>query len=163
MNWLDIIFVCLAGIGFVKGLFDGLIKQVVSLIALGLGIFFCGKAAIWFQGWLSTREWFPPEAVLIGSYVLGFLVIVGLVILAGRIVHWLIGVTPLSIVNHLLGGVIGIVLMLLFISLVLNIMDVTDMGSKLIPAETKVESRYYFRMKEVLPMIYAEGLFYVKN
>ena len=36
MNWLDIILVCLAGIGFVKGLFDGVIKQVVSLIALWL-------------------------------------------------------------------------------------------------------------------------------
>ena len=33
MNWLDITLLCLAGIGFVKGLFDGIIKQVVSLIA----------------------------------------------------------------------------------------------------------------------------------
>ncbi len=40
MNWLDIILVCLAGIGFVKGLFDGVIKQVVSLIALVVAIFF---------------------------------------------------------------------------------------------------------------------------
>lgn len=39
MNWLDIILVCLAGIGFVKGLFDGVIKQVVSLIALVVAIF----------------------------------------------------------------------------------------------------------------------------
>lgn len=40
MNWLDIVLVCLAGIGFVKGLFDGVIKQVVSLIALVVAIFF---------------------------------------------------------------------------------------------------------------------------
>lgn len=39
MNWLDITLLCLAGIGFVKGLFDGVIKQVVSLIALLVGIF----------------------------------------------------------------------------------------------------------------------------
>lgn len=26
MNWLDITLLCLAGIGFVKGLFDGIIK-----------------------------------------------------------------------------------------------------------------------------------------
>ena len=41
MNWLDITLLCLAGIGFVKGLFDGIIKQVVSLIALVIAIFFC--------------------------------------------------------------------------------------------------------------------------
>ena len=40
MNWLDITLLCLAGIGFVKGLFDGIIKQVVSLIALVIAIFF---------------------------------------------------------------------------------------------------------------------------
>lgn len=39
MNWLDITLLCLAGIGFVKGLFDGIIKQVVSLIALVIAIF----------------------------------------------------------------------------------------------------------------------------
>ena len=30
----------------VKGLFDGIIKQVVSLIALVIAIFFCGKAGL---------------------------------------------------------------------------------------------------------------------
>ena len=39
MNWLDITLLCLAGIGFVKGLFDGIIKQVVSLIASDRDLF----------------------------------------------------------------------------------------------------------------------------
>ena len=52
MNWLDITLLCLAGIGFVKGLFDGVIKQVVSLIALVIAIFFCGKAAAWLKGYI---------------------------------------------------------------------------------------------------------------
>ena len=53
MNWLDITLLCLAGIGFVKGLFDGVIKQVVSLIALLVGIFFCTKAALWLRGYIG--------------------------------------------------------------------------------------------------------------
>ena len=47
MNWLDILLLLLAGIGFVKGLFDGVIKQVVLLIALWVGIFCCAKVAVW--------------------------------------------------------------------------------------------------------------------
>ena len=43
MNWLDITLLCLAGIGFVKGLFDGIIKQVVSLIALVMRSFSAEK------------------------------------------------------------------------------------------------------------------------
>ena len=60
MNWLDITLLCLAGIGFVKGLFDGIIKQVVSLIALVIAIFFCGKAAAWLKDiswrWVGFRK-----------------------------------------------------------------------------------------------------------
>ena len=43
MNWLDLVLLCLAGFGFVKGLFDGVIKQVVSLIALLAAIFCCAE------------------------------------------------------------------------------------------------------------------------
>ena len=64
MNWLDITLVCLAGLGFVKGLFDGFIKQVVSLLALVLAIYFCGQIALWFQAFpwqdgLWTMLWTP--------------------------------------------------------------------------------------------------------
>ena len=58
MNWLDITLLCLAGIGFVKGLFDGIIKQVVSLIALVIAIFFCGKAAAWLKGYIELSSGF---------------------------------------------------------------------------------------------------------
>ena len=54
MNWLDIVILCLAGIGFVKGLFDGCIKQVVSLIALLFAIFFCGEVADWLKDYIMA-------------------------------------------------------------------------------------------------------------
>ena len=73
MNWLDITLLCLAGIGFVKGLFDGVIKQVVSLIALLVGIFFCTKAALWLRGYILALGWFPEQGVTVLSYVAGFL------------------------------------------------------------------------------------------
>ena len=108
MNWLDITLLCLAGIGFVKGLFDGVIKQVVSLIALVVAIFFCSKAAAWLKGYIVALNWFPPEGVTILSYVAGFLLIVGVIMLAGEIMSRVVGVTPLSVLNHLGGGVVGL-------------------------------------------------------
>ena len=54
MNWLDLVLLCLAGFGFVKGLFDGVIKQVVSLIALLASIFCCAEVAGWLRGYLLT-------------------------------------------------------------------------------------------------------------
>ena len=159
MNWLDIVLVCLAGIGFAKGLFDGVIKQVVSLIALMAAIFFCAKAAAWLRGYILASGWFPEEGVTILSYIAGFILILGVVMLAGEIVHRVIGVTPLSILNHLAGGLFGLCLMILFVSLLLNILEAVDRGSVLISREAKIESRFYNSVKEIVPTIYPGNLF----
>ena len=117
MNWLDITLLCLAGIGFVKGLFDGIIKQVVSLIALVIAIFFCGKAAAWLKGYILALGWFPEEGVTILSYIAGFILIMGVFILAGELVTKVVGATPLSVINHLFGGFFGLLVVLVFTSL----------------------------------------------
>ena len=160
MNWLDITLLCLAGIGFVKGLFDGVIKQVVSLIALLVGIFFCTKAALWLRRNILALGWFPEQGVTVLSYVAGFLLIVGVILLAGEILTRVVGATPLSVLNHLAGGVLGFCFMMAFISLLLNGMEMIDKGSVLIPRGAKVESRFYNSVKEIIPTIYFQNLFF---
>ena len=160
MNWLDITLLCLAGIGFVKGLFDGVIKQGVSLIALLVGIFFCTKAALWLRGYILALGWFPEQGVTVLSYVAGFLLIVGVILLAGEILTRVVGATPLSVLNHLAGGVLGLCFMMAFISLLLNGMEMIDKGSVLIPRGAKVESRFYNSVKEIIPTIYFQNLFF---
>ena len=159
MNWLDITLLCLAGIGFAKGLFDGIIKQVVSLIALVVGIFFCGKAADWLKGYIIATGWFPAEGVTVLSYLAGFLLIVGVLLLVGEIVHRIVGATPLSLLNHLGGGLFGLMLTTLFASLVLNVLEFVDRGGVWISREAKVESRLYYGIKEIIPTIFPHNLF----
>jgi membrane protein required for colicin V production len=159
MNWLDIVLVCLAAIGLLKGLFDGVVKQVTSLIALVIAIFLCGKVAAWLKGYILSLGWLPEQGVTIFSYILGFLLLVGIVLLTGEIVHKVIDVTPLSVLNHLAGGLFGLLLMIVFISLLLNLIEIIDRGSALIPLETKVESRFYDPVKRIIPTIYPSGLF----
>jgi len=163
MNWLDITLLCLAGIGLLKGLFDGVIKQVVSLIALVVGIYFCAKAAGWLRGYINDLGWFPEQGVTILSYILGFLLIVGILLLAGEIVHRVIGATPLSILNHIAGGIFGLAVIVLFISLLMNILETVDRGSVLIPLDSKVESRFYYPVKEIIPTIYPKSLFFLEE
>ena len=159
MNWLDITLLCLAGIGFGKGLFDGFIKQVVSLIALVAAIFLCGEAAGWLRGYIVALGWFPEQGVSILSYVAGFILIMGVLVLAGEIVTKVIDATPLSIINHLGGGLLGLLLSLLFTSLVLNFLDFVDKSSLFISQETKVESQFYEPVRRIVPTIYPHNLF----
>lgn len=160
MNWLDIVLVCLAGVGFMKGLFDGMIKQVVSLIALVVALFFCTKAADWLREYIIKLDWFPTESITTISYIFGFILILGIFLLAGEIVHRIIGATPLSIFNHLAGGVLGLIVTVLFLSLTLNLLEIVDKKSTLISHETKIESRFYQHIQGIVPTIYPHKLFY---
>lgn len=160
MNWLDIVLVCLAGMGFLKGLFDGMIKQVVSLIALFIAIFFCGKVAGWLSGYVVQLDFFSAESVEIISYVLGFVLILGVLLLVGEIMHKIIDVTPLGILNHFSGGIVGLLVMILFLSLSLNLLEIIDKKSVLISHETKIESRFYHHIQVLVPTIYPHKLFY---
>jgi membrane protein required for colicin V production len=158
MNWLDIVVLCLAGAGLLKGLKDGVIKQTVSLVALILGIFFCGKAAAWLKTYISGWG-FPGQGVTILSYILGFLMIVGILLLAGEIMHRVVGATPLSLLNHVGGGLFGLLIMLLFISLLLNLLEIIDRGSVLLSIESKVESRFYYPVRQIIATIFPGDVF----
>ena len=159
MNWLDIVLLVLAGIGLVKGLFDGIVKQVVSLIALLVAILFCAEVAAWLQGYIAQLGWLPDYGVTIASYVLGFMLIVGVLKLVGDAMSHLIGITPLGVLNHLMGGVFGLMFMMFFLSLTLNVMEYIDRGSLLIPREAKVESKLYYSIKQIVPTIFPTNLF----
>jgi membrane protein required for colicin V production len=153
MNWLDITILCLCGVGLIKGLFDGMIKQVVALAALIIGLYLCSAVAGWLCGYATGLEWFPPKAVVPVSYVLGFILIVGIVLLAGNIVHRLISATPLGFFNHLFGGFLGVMLMVLFISIIFNIMELVDIQSTFLSQEVKVESRFYNIIRSIIPVL----------
>jgi len=155
MNWLDILLLCLAGIGFVKGLFDGVIKQVVLLIALWVGIFCSARVAVWLH---SAFTWFPAAGVFT-SYILAFVLTVGVIWLVGMLVDQLIGVTPLGVINHLLGGLFGAGLMLIVASFFLNVTTLIDRKEWIITEKSKTESHLYAPVKQIVPTIYPSHLF----
>lgn len=159
MNWLDIVLVCLAGFGFVKGLSEGIIRQVVSLIALLAAIFCCAEVADWLRKYIVELNLFPEFWVTILSYVFGFMLIIGILKLVGDLMSKVIGVTPLSLLNHLLGGLFGLMFMMFFMSLLLNVVERIDRNSTWIARETKNESRFYSPIQQIVPTIFPPNLF----
>ena len=159
MNWLDIVILCLLGAGLIKGLFDGAIKQAVALAALVFGVYLCSGVAGWLCNYLVQLDWFPQGIILFIGYFLGFILIVGIILLAGRIVNRIVDATPLSIFNHVSGGIIGLVLMVVFISVTLNLIEMIDHQSALLSQEVKVESRFYYVIKNIISTHFPGKLF----
>ncbi len=159
MNWLDITLLCLTGVGLVKGLFDGIIKQAISLIAVIAAIFLYAKAGLWLHEYIVKLGWFSENVIMLICYIAGFIFILAIVLLAGEIIHRIISATPLSLLNHLGGGVFGAALSLIFISLALNIIQIADTQSIVIPKKIKTTSLLYEPIKKIIPTISPTGLF----
>lgn len=158
-NWLDIVIICLVGTGFLKGWIDGFIRQMVALFALLAAIYLCAKVAVFIREYILQTGWFPENTVTVVSYVIAFVCILMVVTLVGGWVHKVMDATPLSLVNHLAGAVFGAVVALFIASLTLNLLEGIDRRSVILTPQTKVESRLYDYVKEVVPAICPADLF----
>jgi len=159
VNWLDIVILCLVGAGLVKGFFDGMIKQVVAVVALIIGIYLSTGAAKWVSSYLTQLDWIPIQIIFPISYFLGFVIIVGVILLAGNIIHRLVSVTPLGIFNKIMGGLLGLFLMVFFMSFLFLIIERFDTNSALLPREIKIESRFYYVIKSIIPTVLPGNIF----
>ncbi|MDR2139282.1 MAG: CvpA family protein [Tannerella sp.] len=164
MNGLDIVLAGLAIAGLLKGWADGLLRQIVSLIAFGAAIYLCSEGAEALHGYLLQKEWMAEQTVTLVSYVLAFVFIAGIILLSGWVIHKLVSVTPLSLPNRLAGALFGLVITLFLISLTLNMLEGLDGRSQLISYETKMESQFYFHVKKFASSLYsAEWFFWINH
>jgi membrane protein required for colicin V production len=138
MNWLDVILLLIIGASVIGSFRKGLSRQVIHLAsvvaAILLGAWFYGRVAEYLAPHVSS-----PMAAKLG----GFLVVFCCVMLLGAVVSWTVGkflrVTGLSIVDHLLGAVFGLLRgTLVAVALIMGVMAFSKDGT---PPRAIVESR----------------------
>lgn len=108
MNNLDLALLIGAGIFTLLGVYWGLIRQVLSIIGLLVGVAMGGRYGPDVASWLSS---FVSQPALAG--VLGFIAVVLLVSavasLIASVLRIFVGLLFLGWLDHLLGGVLGLV------------------------------------------------------
>ena len=108
MNNLDYTILIGAGVFFLLGLYWGLIRQVLSLVGLVVGVVAAGRygpdVAIWLSSFISE----PQLAGAIGF--LGVMMLVSAIAsLAASALRIFAGLLFLGWLDHLLGGLLGLV------------------------------------------------------
>jgi len=153
MNYLDIIIaIILMGFG-IEGLRKGLIIEVVSLLAFGVGIY----GAMHFSDFTADRLQdvmeINPKYLNTIAFVLTFVVLVVLVNLLGQLVSKLIRSLNLGFFDRVGGFLFGVakgVLLCSVLVLVLNNLQWTDVIKK----EVREESYLYSHVEKTVPYIY---------
>ena len=151
MNYLDIILIAPLVWGVVKGLKNGIIKELAALLAFVFGIY----GAVYFSGDIQTllSNQFKIESSLTGiiSFASTLLVIIVIINILGFIIDKIINAVALGILNRFLGGVFGLIKNGLILSALLIILNSLDYHLKLIPQDQKNQSILYKPASKIIP------------
>ena len=157
MNKLDMILLLPIGLGFIFGLFKGLIREITSLVAIVLGIYGAKLLAPFVSGLLVSSFHFSEKTALPISYLVLFVAIaIGLLILA-KSLEKLFDSMSLGGLNKFLGGIFGALKYALIVSVLLIVFNAIDSRFSIVSAETKENSFAYKPLMKLAPTLWDEA------
>lgn len=153
MQPIDYVFLLLILIAFVRGMINGLLKEIASLLAIVLGIV-AGRLLSEEVSLLLT-EWFgwSKTVVSICAFVIIFLVVaIGLHSLA-FLLKKILNALNINWLNRLAGGLFGAFKIAVIVSLVLNLCGYVDKYVVVFKPETKEVSVLYCPIEKLVPTL----------
>lgn len=153
MNWFDLTVGILLLIAFINGYRKGLVMQLVGLATVILAAVFGGRFAKTILPEINKLIDLSPEVAKVLSFILAFVAIAIVLSLAGRILQRFIDAVFLSFINRLSGAVIAAGTMMVFLSIILNLVLILDNNKQIINQKIKEESFFFERVEAVVPAI----------
>ncbi len=108
LGWVDIALLAVFGLSVLVGLWRGFVFEIVSLLGWLVAFIIANAAGPLLADYLPMGD-AGSSARLWTAYVLVFVVLLVTCTLLARMLRALVAATPLSFVDHLLGGVFGMV------------------------------------------------------
>ncbi len=153
MNFLDIILAVPIVLLAFGGYKHGLIKEVASLVALILGIYF----AIYFSDVVASYllEYFDinHRYVFIVAFILTFIGVVLAVSLIGRMLDKIASLAALGFINKFLGLIFGFLKGIVIMSVLILLFNMIDSNDNILKEDTRNESMLYGPISNVAPLI----------
>lgn len=153
MNYLDIIIAIILFLFGFKGFRKGLVIEVVTLLAFGVGIYGAMHFSDFTANHLQDFMEINPKYLNTIAFVLTFILLVIVVNMIGRAVTGLIEAMNLSFFNKLGGFVFGVAKGVLLCSLLLLVLNNFQLIGMLKP-EMREKSKLYPYIEETVPYVY---------
>ncbi len=154
MNIFDIVvFICL-GWGIVEGLRKGFISQVVSIVALVLGVWlsvvFAGQLSVWMKDFFTAS----PAVLKTFSFIVIFIVVTLGLTLLGKMLEKVIRLVMLGWLNRLLGVVFSLLKWMVIICLCVAVFDSLNTTFSLVGADKLDASLCYRPVQRICSAIF---------
>lgn len=154
MNFIDWIIFILIGIGMVKGLTDGLVRQLVSLAGIILGTWVAIHYADFTAKFLLRVYDFPVYIWKPLSFFIPFIAMLIAANLLATIFQKVLSGIGLGPLNHVAGAVFGGIKFVLIISIALNLFQQLDSSNRVVKSTTKSNSISFYPVLKVSTTIF---------
>lgn len=146
MNPYDLIIIITVLVGFILGFKDGFVRKLIGLIGFGLAI----VLAVMLKDDLGEMVEFAFDIeIYLAEIIAGITIFFGVILvftLLKRVIHPFDKVN--NLINQLVGGVVGILQLLYFLSAVFLLLNIFDIPGK----STKESSAFYNITYKVIPV-----------
>lgn len=143
MNAIDVILVVPLAWGAVRGFKKGLVTEIASFAALGLGVWGAFKFSDVLGKYLETAFNLEQNWIEFISFVVLFICIVLLVFMLGKFIQGILKKASLGFVNKLAGLLFGLMFFGFILSVILFIFDRLDQHYSIMNEEYKNTSLLY--------------------
>lgn len=133
MNFLDIVFGILLVWGLWRGLKNGLLIEIASIIALILGIYGAIHFSYYIGDYLSIRFDWEARYINILAFVLTFILIVFAVHLIGKLLTKVADIALLGLLNKVAGGIFGALKVAVILGAILVFFERANTSLGLVP------------------------------
>lgn len=153
MNYFDIIIIIPLIWGAYKGFKKGIIIEIASFIALGLGIWGGMKFSSISAKYLSEAFDIAENIMPLISFAATFIIIVIVVFTLAKMFQKIISMVALGFINKAAGALFGMLKFSLIMSVIINITNILNEQVNFIEPEMKNSSVLYEPMGKVAQII----------
>lgn len=156
MNLLDWIFIGIIGFSAIYGLFKGLVKEVISILAVIVGLIGASRLYERMSPLLETRGLGEQAAKIISFFILFILIFIAIVLI-GRLIHKFVHAIFLGWLNRLGGVGFGILRGIVISAIIIMILTITLSDKAPILTQSKL-TPHIMNVSKVLLSLVPEDL-----
>lgn len=154
MNTIDIIILVLLGVGLILGLMKGFLKQLASIIGLVAGLLVARALFVMAGEKLAPELGTSVTVAQVISFIAIWVAVPLILHIVASMLTKALDVIHLGWINRLLGGVLGVLISLLWIGLAIHVIQYIDTNNALISQTKKEASLLYYPAEQVTGLFF---------
>ncbi|MBT8283699.1 MAG: CvpA family protein [Muriicola sp.] len=155
MSFIDIVLGLLLLYGLFKGIKNGLVIEIASILALVAGLYGAIHFSYIVGNYLASQWDWNERTMSLASFIITFFVIVIAVITAGRLLTKIAEIAMLGLLNKIAGGLFGALKVAIILGAMLIFLESVNKSLKLVNEDTKAESVLYEPIRNLGELVFS--------